>query len=260
MVSMPVGLMRRPTADHEESSMRLSIPSPARTATLGLAAVLATAMLPATAAAAAAAGPASGYAPVGLASAHGAQWASSSPWGGYVATGSGFRSIVGSWVEPAVTCNSRNNLFAPWVGIDGYGSQTVEQTGAQASCSTGKPVYTAWYEMYPASPVYLSGKVAANDSFTGSVTTTGNGSYKLVLTDNTQGWTYSTTKRLSSAENVSAEAIIESPTQSYPTFSSMNFSGITVNGSVFSSYDPLALASGQYVPTALNGGSFSMVP
>jgi hypothetical protein len=258
---MPVGLMRRPTADHEEFSMRLSIPIPARTATLGLAAVLATALLPASAAVAAtgAAGSAVRYAPVALASAHGTQWASSSPWGGYVATGSGFRSIVGSWVEPAVTCNSRNNLFAPWVGIDGYGSQTVEQTGAQVSCSTGRPVYSAWYEMYPASPVYLSGTVAAGDSFTGSVTTTGNGSYKIVLTDNTQGWTYSTTKRLN-AENVSAEAIIESPTQSYPTFSSMNFSGITVNGSVFSSYNPLSLASGQYVPTSLNGGSFSMVP
>jgi hypothetical protein len=135
----------------------------------------------------------------------------------------------------------------------------VEQETWAPVCSTGRPVYSAWYEMYPASPVYLSGTVAAGDSFTGSVTTTGNGSYKIVLTDNTQGWTYSTTKRLN-AENVSAEAIIESPTQSYPTFSSMNFSGITVNGSVFSSYNPLSLASGQYVPTALNGGSFSMVP
>ena len=209
-------------------------------------------------AAAAAAGHRYGYAPVPAASARGSQWASSSPWGGYVATGSGFRSIVGSWVEPAVTCTSRNNLFAPWVGIDGYGSQTVEQTGAQVSCSTGRPAYTAWYEMYPAQPVYLTGKVVAGDSFTGSVTTTGNGSYKITLADNTQGWTFSTTQSLR-AQNVSAEAIIESPTQSYPTFTATSFSGITVNGSLLSSYNPISLSSGQYVPTALNGGSFSMV-
>ena len=233
------------------------VPFRARALTLSAAAVLATAVLPATAAAAA--GQPFGYAPVNLASVHGSQWASSSPWGGYVATGSGFRSIIGSWVEPAVTCTSRNNLFAPWVGIDGYGSQTVEQTGAQVSCSSGKAVYSAWYEMYPAQPVYLSDAVSAGDSFTGSVTTTGNGSYKITLTDNTKGWTYNTTQRLN-AENVSAEAIIESPTQSYPKFTATNFSGITVNGNTFSSYDPIALSSGGYSPTALNGGSFSLVP
>ncbi|QMU75485.1 hypothetical protein GXW83_06735 [Streptacidiphilus sp. PB12-B1b] len=232
-------------------------PFRAKALTLAAAAALATAVLPASAAAASA--QPFGYAPVGLASVHGSQWASSSPWGGYVATGSGFRSIVGSWTEPPVTCTSRNNLFAPWVGIDGYGSQTVEQTGAQVSCSSGRAVYSAWYEMYPANPVYLSNPVAAGDSFTGSVTTTGNGSYKISLSDNTQGWTYNTTQRLS-AQNVSAEAIIESPTSSYPKFTATSFSGITVNGNTFSAYNPIPLSSGGYSPTALNGGSFSLVP
>ena len=229
----------------------------ARPAALAAATVLATALLPMGAAAASA--QPFGYAPVGLASAHGSQWASSSPWGGYVATGSGFTSIVGSWVEPAVTCTSTNNLFAPWVGIDGYGSQTVEQTGAQVSCSSGKPVYSAWYEMYPANPVYLSNPVSANDSFTGSVVYSGSSTYKITLTDNTKGWTYTTSQRLR-ASNVSAEAIIESPTQSYPKFTATSFSGITVNGSTFSAYNPLPLSSGGYSPTALNGGSFSLVP
>ncbi len=203
-----------------------------------------------------------GYVPISPV-AHGsgiAPLASSSPWGGYAATGSGFSSITGSWTEPAVTCTSRNNLFAPWVGIDGYGSQTVEQTGVETSCSSGRPVYRAWYEMYPAQPVYLGNAVSVGDSFTGTVTTTaGSGSYKLTLTDNTKGWTYTTTQRLRGA-NVSAEAIIESPTQSYPSFSSLTFTGITVNGNTFSAYHPIALASGQYVPTALNGGTFSLVP
>jgi hypothetical protein len=232
----------------------------ARPAALAAAAVLATALLPMGAAAASA--QPFGYAPVGLASAHGSQWASSSPWGGYVATGSGFTSIVGSWVEPKVTCNSDNNLFAPWVGIDGYGSNTVEQTGAQVSCASGSPAYSAWYEMYPKAPVYLSTStypVSANDKFTGSVTTSGNGSYKITLKDTTKGWTYTTTKSLD-GENVSAEAIIESPSQSYPTFTAVKFSAITVNGEVFSDFDPTPLSSGGYSPTALNGGAFSLKP
>ena len=197
-----------------------------------------------------------GYAPIGSPD------ASSSPWGGYVATGNSFTSIVGSWVEPKVTCNSSNNLFAPWVGIDGYGSSSVEQTGVQADCSSGSPVYSAWYEMYPKAPVYISTSkypAAANDKFTGSVVTSGNGSYKITLKDDTKGWTYTTTQKLN-AQNVSAEAIIESPTSSYPTFTACKFSAITVNGEVFSSFDPTALSSGGYSPTALKGGAFKLVP
>jgi hypothetical protein len=200
-----------------------------------------------------------GYVPISPAAHASTSHASSSPWGGYVATGSNFRSVNGSWTEPSVTCTSRNNLFAPWVGIDGYGSQTVEQTGVETSCSSGRPVYRAWYEMYPAQPVYLSNAVSVGDSFTGSVTTAGSGSYQIALTDNTKGWTYRTTQSLRGA-NVSAEAIIESPTQSYPSFNALTFSGITVNGNTFSAYNPLSLSSGQYVPTALNGGTFSLIP
>src|SRR5205823_10300049 len=40
-------------------------------------------------------------------------------WSGYVATGSGFSSVSASWNEPGVSCNSSNDLYAPWVGIDG---------------------------------------------------------------------------------------------------------------------------------------------
>src|SRR5690242_7982411 len=50
-------------------------------------------------------------------------------WGGMAATGSGFTSVSATWTEPSATCNSRNDLYAPWVGIDGYGTSTVEQTG-----------------------------------------------------------------------------------------------------------------------------------
>jgi hypothetical protein len=215
--------------------------------------------LAAAAGPAAAAAPAFGYAP---APAIGAPLASSSGWGGYAATNGKFTSIVGTWVEPKVTCTSDNNLFAPWVGIDGYGSQTVEQTGAQVSCSSGSPVYSAWYEMYPKAPVYLSKTkypVAANDSLTGSVTAAGGGEYKITLKDTTKGWSYSTTQKLS-AQDVSAEAIIESPTASYPNFTACKFSGITVNGKTFSSFKPTGLDVGKYKPTTLSGGAFSMEP
>ncbi|WP_328610287.1 G1 family endopeptidase [Amycolatopsis sp. NBC_00345] len=178
-------------------------------------------------------------------------------WGGYVATGSNFTTISGSWVEPEVTCNSQNDVFAPWVGVDGYGSQTVEQTGVETNCENGSPQYRAWYEMYPAAPVYWDDAVSAGDHFTGKVEDTGGGNYDITLTDDTAGWTEHTTQNLG-ASDVSAEAVIESPSQSYPSFSSLDFSGITVNGQVFDTYSPQGLDSGGYQPSQLSNGAFSM--
>ncbi|MGF1424984.1 G1 family glutamic endopeptidase [Kitasatospora sp. LaBMicrA B282] len=189
----------------------------------------------------------------------GVRYDGGSVWGGYVAQGSGFQSISGSWTMPQVTCNTSNDLFAPWVGIDGYGSQTVEQTGVQVDCSSGSPVLSGWYEMYPAAPQYFNDPVSAGDSFTGSVTTDGSGTYTLTLTDNTQGWTENTQQQLD-GQNVSAEAVIESPSQSYPSFNELDFSNITVNGQSFDSVSPQAVDSGQYTETALQGGNFSIVP
>lgn len=182
-----------------------------------------------------------------------------SNWGGYVAQGSGFQSISGSWTMPQTQCNTSNDLYAPWVGVDGYGSGTVEQTGVQVDCSSGSPVLSGWYEMYPAPPQYFNDPVAEGDSFTASVSTDGSGTYTLTLTDNTQGWTENTQQQLD-AQNVSAEAVIESPTQSYPSFGELDFSGVTVNGQPFDAYSPQAMDSGQYTETALNNGSFAIVP
>jgi hypothetical protein len=186
-------------------------------------------------------------------------------WGGYVATGSGFSSVSATWTEPNAKCNSRNDLYAPWVGIDGYGSSTVEQTGVATDCSSGSPVYQAWYEMYPRSPVYLSASsypVAPGNSVTASVTYAGSRRYTLKLVNNSRGWTYTTTQTIS-ARRVSAEVIIESPTGAYPNFGTISFTGATVNGSPLATYQPIALdpsANGVYEArtNSLSGGSFTM--
>jgi hypothetical protein len=182
-------------------------------------------------------------------------------WSGYVATGSGFSSVSASWTEPAVTCNSTDDLFAPWVGIDGYGSGSVEQTGVATDCSSGRPVYQAWYEMDPASPVYYSNAVSAGDVINASVTRSGS-TYTLTLTDATQGWTRTVNKSMQ-ASNVSAEVIMESPTAAYPNFGKVTFSNAKVNGSPLANYGPVALDasnnSGFEDHTgSLSGGNFSI--
>jgi hypothetical protein len=166
-------------------------------------------------------------------------------WSGYAAQGSGFTSVTSSWVEPSVSCNSTDDLFAPWVGIDGYGSATVEQTGVATDCSSGRPVYQGWYEMYPAAPVYYSNPAAAGDHITATVTRSGV-NYTLTLSDTTQGWTKTTTKTLT-ASNTSVEVIMESPTAAYPNFGTVNFTGSRVDGGTLGATGPVALdASNSY--------------
>ncbi len=183
-------------------------------------------------------------------------------WSGYVATGGSFTSVSASWTEPAVSCNSTNDLYAPWVGIDGYGSDSVEQTGVATDCSSGSPVYQAWYEMFPQSPVYYNDHVSGGDSFSASVTTDGNGNYTLTLTDNSQGWT-ETTPGSFQGQNASAEAILESPTAAYPNFGQVDFSSFTINGQDASAFNPIALDASnnngfEDHTGGLSGGSFAV--
>jgi hypothetical protein len=185
-------------------------------------------------------------------------------WGGYVSFGS-FTTATASWTEPTVTCRSSNDLFAPWVGIDGDGSSTVVQTGVETDCSSGRAVYSAWYEMYPAAPVYYNVSVGAGDHITATVTRTATNTYRLDLSDTTKGWTKTTTKSLTS-KHASAEAIIESPTDSYPTISGgIKFTGVKFNGTNLASTSPSALnaddrGTNTWIPGAIgsDGQSFTI--
>ena len=197
---------------------------------------------------------------------HGHEFAGGN-WGGYVSFGS-FTTATASWTEPSVTCRSTNDLFAPWVGIDGDGSSTVEQTGVATDCSSGHAVYQAWYEMYPAAPVYYStssAPVSAGDKITATVTRTGTNTYRLDLSDSTKGWSKTITKTLTS-KHASAEAIIESPTDSYPTISGgVKFTGVKFNGTNLGSTSPSALnaddrGTNTFIPGAIgaDGQSFTI--
>lgn len=194
---------------------------------------------------------------------YGAQNFAGGNWGGYVSFGS-FTTATASWTEPSVSCTSSNDLFAPWVGIDGDGSSTVEQTGVETNCDSGSPAYRAWYEMYPASPVYYNNPVSAGDKLTATVTLTGTNTYRLDLSDTTKGWSQTVTKTLSS-QHSSAEAIIESPTDSYPdipggiSFSSVKFNGRNLADTSPSGLDADDKGSGTWSPSAIsNGTDFTM--
>jgi len=161
----------------------------------------------------------------------------STNWAGWDNTGSTYTTVSASWVQPAAaSCPKRGSTYSSfWIGLDGDGSNSVEQTGSEVDCSHGSPVYYSWYEFYPAYPVNFSNTVRPGDHFSASVTSNGGGKYTLVLSDTTQGWSHTITSSASGATNASAEAIAEAPSSRsgvlpLTNFGSMSFTNVTVNG------------------------------
>ncbi|WP_161631713.1 G1 family glutamic endopeptidase [Pseudonocardia asaccharolytica] len=182
-------------------------------------------------------------------------------WSGFVTSGTGFHSVSASWRQPPVTCSSVGNKFAIWVGIDGYGSSTVEQTGVATDCSSGSPSHQAWYEMVPALPVYHDDPVQAGDSMTAGVVRSGR-HYTMTITDNTRGWTRSVTAAADAA-NTSAEIIVEPAAGSLPRFGKITFTDVTVDGNQLSAGTAFAIDatnSGGFetLTSPLSGGRFSV--
>jgi Peptidase A4 family len=195
----------------------------------------------------------------------------SSSWSGYAVTGHGpYTSVSANWVQPAVDCaRTPTGYSAFWVGLDGYTSSTVEQTGTEADCSSGSPVHYAWYEMYPAPPVNYDNPVAAGDVMSASVTYRGDGVFRLTLSNTTRGWTRTVSPRLPQAARGSAEVVAEAPSGTggvlpLADFRSVVFSGATLDGASLTpaagGLDSITMAGGGTVkarPGPLSNGRFS---
>jgi len=138
----------------------------------------------------------------------------STNWSGYAVTGAtGSITIAqGSWIVPPVTCSSGEKSYsAYWVGIDGFTSTTVEQTGTDSDCAHGVPAYYAWYEFYPKASKDISKiTVHAGDKI-GALVSYANGKFKVSIEDFTTGKAFSTTGTVSAAARSSAEFIVEAP-------------------------------------------------
>lgn len=143
---------------------------------------------------------------------------SSTNWSGYAATGptGSVSDAKGSWVVPAIqgTCPATNQYSSFWVGIDGYNSGTVEQTGTDSDCQGGSPTYYAWYEFYPKPSFIISGlTIHPGDTISADAQFNGR-SFVVTITDTTTGASFSKSARVSSAQRSSAEWIAEAPSSS----------------------------------------------
>lgn len=136
----------------------------------------------------------------------------STNWSGYAVTGASFTNAKGSWIVPAVNCSQTPNTYSSfWVGIDGWSSNTVEQTGTDSDCSGKTPNYYVWYEFYPkfsylvpSVPVSPGDKMSASVDFSGA-------EFTVTITNETTGHSFSKSQRVPKAQRSSAEWIAEAP-------------------------------------------------
>jgi hypothetical protein len=153
----------------------------------------------------------------------------STNWSGYAAYGATFASVQGDWVQPEANCESARkhhySLAAFWVGLDGYQSNTVEQTGTDADCAGPASVDYAWWELYPNSTEVIEEPVRPRDHMHAEVSQD-----ELLLEDITAGWTVRKGFLPGSLAFSSAEWIAEAPAKNALTaFGSVQFSSASAS-------------------------------
>lgn len=140
--------------------------------------------------------------------------------------------VAGTWTIPTISRTPDDSYSSIWVGIDGYGSNSVEQIGTEQDWSQGSQQNYAWFEMYPQGSYQIQGFPVNNgDSITASVTYKGNGLFELAITNNTQG-VYSIVPhaytKSKSAARTSAEWVVEAPSTQTGVLPLADFSEVSL--------------------------------
>jgi hypothetical protein len=220
--------------------------------------------IPALAASAPAAAPAfkPALTPISHLSTHPGAVVTGTDWAGYAATGSTYTSVTTTFTVPKITCSasSTDAYAAFWAGLDGYSSSSVEQAGVIAECVDGTAEYSAWYEVYPANPVYLSNTVKPGDVITVTVAFSGTDTYTFTIENVTEGWAKTAKVASSGDARSSAEIIVEAPSGTggalpLAKFSSVTFTGCKVDGDTLGSFDPTAVTSPGLTLSPITGGT-----
>jgi Peptidase A4 family/Putative Ig domain len=154
----------------------------------------------------------------------------SSNWSGYVAAGGPFTAVAGTFNVPSLTAVPTRAATAEWVGLDGSSpaDPSLIQAGVQETYdpSTNAVRWFAWWEILPEVETPIPLPVAAGNVITVSINQLSAGLWRITVTNDTSGQTFSTTQSYSGTGE-SAEWIVEAP-----------ISASTGNIEVLGSYTP----------------------
>jgi hypothetical protein len=204
-----------------------------------------------------------------------------------------FSQVQGTWKVPTVTGGRSAAYLATWVGLDGYTSGTVEQTGTEQDWTGRGQQNYAWFEMYPNGSYEIEGfpvdpgdSISAQVLYVGQTTVTvGRGRstqteqesvFQLTIKNNTRNVSYTVPASyttIPTPSRSSAEWIAEAPSSNrgilpLDDFGTVNFSSCYATGLAgavepLTSWpdDPLTMINpngGEALPSVITGTAFSV--
>jgi len=122
-------------------------------------------------------------------------------------------SISASWTVPEIKPSENNTFSGVWVGIGGYGEDTLIQAGTEQEYVNGRVVYYAWYELLPDYLVRIpTVHVRAGDTVTASISliNENTNTWSIEIADVTRGERFKKTVVYNSSR-LSAEWVVERP-------------------------------------------------
>jgi hypothetical protein len=158
-----------------------------------------------------------------------------SQWSGYIVASDihDFSPVVSgvsaSWTVPQVDPSENDTFSGVWVGIGGYGEETLIQVGTEQEYVNGKTVYYAWYELLPEYLVRITNfQIRPGDTIAASISliNENTSTWSIKLNDVTRGGRFEKVVVYNSSM-LSAEWIVERPKVNGNVSTLANFGNVT---------------------------------
>jgi hypothetical protein len=160
-----------------------------------------------------------------------------SHWSGYMITlnlenrSDGVSSISASWIVPSVNYSQQDTYSSVWIGVGGYGEQTLIQAGTEQQCVNGEFEYFGWYELLPDHSIKTQSlNVQPGDqvSVTIRLLNQDQNTWQIIINDETNGSHFEKSDIVYKSSQKSAEWILERPTVNDKVSTLSDFGNVTM--------------------------------
>ena len=140
--------------------------------------------------------------------------------------------VNASWTVPEVKPSENNTFAGVWVGIGGYGEETLIQIGTEHEYINGRSLYYAWYELLPDYLVRIPNlHIRPGDTVTASISLLNENAstWSIEMRDVTRGEHFEKDVVYNSSR-LTAEWIVERPNVNDAKSTLADFGNVTFTG------------------------------
>jgi hypothetical protein len=144
----------------------------------------------------------------------------------------GVSSITGTWIVPQIKYSENSTYSSVWVGVGGYGEESLIQAGTEQHCENGQITYFAWYELLPKTITTVTTMdIHPGDQVTTSITLIdqSENSWVITIIDHSTGANFQKTVTYNSSQKT-AEWVVERPMVNNKFSTLADFTQATITG------------------------------